>query len=287
MINIDTRIFAKVSESEYWLLSHIAKRLNDKAACFPSNETLLKDTGWGIDKLQANKRSLIKKKILAVENRFKESRQTSNHYVIKTDLIGVFVSIKELTKEGLIQGEGAENQPPSNTGKTNTREGGGNQVTEVLSREEVLIPDTRVSGTQTEAFVEDSPQMAEQAEEIAEQLIDSKKYASEIYKSFVEKWTQQYRELGFDAVSGKKIKMMIEKTRKDIVDRNEAPTRQRMVGMFEYVLAYVKREGHFVHGKPITTFDQQYLSVIFEIRNGKPQQKKKSSTSVFSKYHGV
>ncbi len=140
----------------------------------------------------------------------------------------------------------------------------------------------QASGNTPEAFVEDNPHKPESSEPEEKKAGDESK---EIYKGFVAAWTEQYKDLGFDAVAGRKIKSMIENTRKDIVGREKVPTVESMLGMFKYVLDYVKRTGHFVHGKPITTFDQQYLSVIFEIRNGKTQPQKKQRVSQFSKYY--
>ena len=88
MINLDDRLLPEINEKELWLLTHIVKRLNDKDAAFPSNETLCADTKWAINTLQVHKKTLIKKGILITEKRFKkEGGQTSNNYKIATKYI--------------------------------------------------------------------------------------------------------------------------------------------------------------------------------------------------------
>lgn len=94
MINIDERIFQKVDNNELVLLVHIAKRLGKKHYCFPSNNTLMRDTKWKIDKLRAIKNGLIEKGLLQVEAM--EGR--SNNYYVKTDLIGVYVGADKLSE---------------------------------------------------------------------------------------------------------------------------------------------------------------------------------------------
>jgi hypothetical protein len=96
MINIHTNLLTKVDENEMWLLIHIAKRLGKKMMCFPSNSTLMKDTGWGIDKLRDTKKSLVEKKLITIH----QKKGTSNDYKVKTSLIGVFISAEKLSGDG-------------------------------------------------------------------------------------------------------------------------------------------------------------------------------------------
>ncbi len=93
MINIDTRFLSKVDESEMWLLLHITKRLGKKMFCFPSNSTLLNDTGWSIDKLRYVKKSLEQKGLIWIE----DTHGKSNNYHVKTDEIGVFIGADRLS----------------------------------------------------------------------------------------------------------------------------------------------------------------------------------------------
>lgn len=96
MINIDTRLLPDINEKELWLLVMIAKRFDAKMSSYPSNQTLMKDTGWGVDKLRAVKLSLHKKGILNVEDRFdKKGKQTSNLYSVDTQYLSVFVNLSD------------------------------------------------------------------------------------------------------------------------------------------------------------------------------------------------
>ncbi len=100
MINIDTRILPIINESELWLLVAIAKRFDVRKSSFPSNETLLSETGWGKDKLRATKDSLCAKGILEVRDRFdKNGKQTSNLYTVKTEYLSVFVNLSNKESE--------------------------------------------------------------------------------------------------------------------------------------------------------------------------------------------
>jgi hypothetical protein len=44
-----------------------------------------------------------------------------------------------------------------------------------------------------------------------------------------------------------------------------------VIKSFEYVLNYVKAKPHFCHNKPITTWAQQYRSIMNEITDGTRQ----------------
>lgn len=104
-----------------------------------------------------------------------------------------------------------------------------------------------------------------------------KAVVDECYPEFVRVWTTAYPDLGFNAVSGRKIKELIKLTKWRLNVGGKEATIQATVAAFEYVIAYVKRVGHFANGKPITTFTQQYLSIVLEIKNGKQPTTKKQS----------
>lgn len=114
MINIHGKILEILTESEMWLLIHITKRLGKNMFCWPSNETLMKDTGWGVDKLRDVKNSLIEKKIIQVN--IQAGR--SNTYHVTTDLIGVYVPSNKLSESpsekptGYIEPPRKNQQPP-------------------------------------------------------------------------------------------------------------------------------------------------------------------------------
>lgn len=113
ILNIDTRLLGgEVNESEFWLLTHIAKRIGKNRTCWPSNRTLIKDLGWGIEKLQKVKKSLSDKGFLDCIGRTNSAgRQTSNIYKVNIRWIGVFVSLEEI---------GALPEETEATGKTDT-----------------------------------------------------------------------------------------------------------------------------------------------------------------------
>lgn len=92
MINVDDRILIEVDASEMWLLLHITRRLGKKMYCWPSNDTLMKDTGFKIDKLREVKKSLVEKRLISIE--IKDG--TSNIYRIETDKLGVFIAADRL-----------------------------------------------------------------------------------------------------------------------------------------------------------------------------------------------
>jgi DNA-binding MarR family transcriptional regulator len=99
------------------------------------------------------------------------------------------------------------------------------------------------------------------------------------YKPFVKAWCERYPILGFNATSGKKIKELIEDTRAVLIKRELVPTDEKMIESFRYVLDYVRDSNHFIHGKVITTFQQQYRSVMNEITNGGKKQQRSGGDS--------
>ena len=98
----------------------------------------------------------------------------------------------------------------------------------------------------------------------------------ECYQDYVDMWVKKYPDLGFNQVSGRMIKTIILEGRKWIKANGKEDTKERVNGLFAYVLAYVERVGHFCHNKPLTVWRNQYMSIIAEIKNGKQQQRKLS-----------
>ncbi len=114
------------------------------------------------------------------------------------------------------------------------------------------------------------------------------KPADECYGDFVKMWCDAYPDLQFDAVSGVKINSMIRRTRQHLKSVEKVADREQVNAAFAYLLAYVKRENHWVHGQDINVFDQKYLSVVREIRAGKPGKRQQMpSSAVFSKYSNL
>ena len=98
MINIDTRLLEKVNSDQLFLLCHIVNFMNENRMCFPSNKKLIEQSGFSESKILRVKNELIAKKIISVKQRFRaDGSQTSNLYRIETDLIGVFVTGKNMS----------------------------------------------------------------------------------------------------------------------------------------------------------------------------------------------
>lgn len=113
MINVDDRLLSQLDEKEMWLLMHIVKRLGADGTCWPSNDTLMDDTGWkDIRTLRRVKKQLEEKGIMKQDARFNDkNEQRSNTYTVLTDLIGVYKSANKL------QTGGAKNAPATGVQK--------------------------------------------------------------------------------------------------------------------------------------------------------------------------
>lgn len=86
-------------------------------------------------------------------------------------------------------------------------------------------------------------------------------------------WEKEFPLLGWDGVSGIKLNEMLRHIR-SICDAGGVISTPDMVStMFEQVVLYAKETGHWAYGKPISTFRQQFGSIIHEMKNGKQQQK--------------
>lgn len=82
----------------------------------------------------------------------------------------------------------------------------------------------------------------------------------EAYPYFIKKFNAAY------AVA---INDIIRDTKTVMEARGKEITYDGVLNSFKYVIAYVKRQKHFCDGKPLTTWNQQYLSIVHEIANGK------------------
>ena len=97
MINLDDRLLNEVNENEMWFLLHIAKRIrNNTNVCFPSIDTICKDTGFGERKTRTIKKSLIKKGLMEAEPRYLNDSRTSDNYRILTDYIGIMMGLGKI-----------------------------------------------------------------------------------------------------------------------------------------------------------------------------------------------
>jgi hypothetical protein len=88
MINIDTRILPQVTPDQLYLLCHIVNFMNDNKMCFPSNKKLIEQSGFSESKILRLKNDLVTRNIISVKKRL---------YRIETDLIGVFVTGKNMS----------------------------------------------------------------------------------------------------------------------------------------------------------------------------------------------
>jgi hypothetical protein len=93
------------------------------------------------------------------------------------------------------------------------------------------------------------------------------------FQAMVDAWAEAYPFLMFRPIDGKCINEIISMTREVMTGRGKEATCEALVNSFKYVIAYVKREHHFCDGKPLTTWNSQYLSIVHEIANGKSKQK--------------
>jgi len=98
MINIDTRLLPQVTPDQLFLLCHIVNFMNENRMCFPSNKKLIEHSGFSDSKILRVKNELVTRKIISVKQRFRpDGSQTSNLYKITTELIGVFVTGKNMS----------------------------------------------------------------------------------------------------------------------------------------------------------------------------------------------
>ena len=98
MINIDTRLLPQVTPDQLFLLCHIVNFMNENRMCFPSNKKLIEHSGFSESKILRVKNELVTRKIISVKQRFRpDGSQTSNLYKITTELIGVFVTGKNMS----------------------------------------------------------------------------------------------------------------------------------------------------------------------------------------------
>lgn len=278
MINIDTRLLPQVDSAELWLLVHIVKRIDMKRTCWPSNKTLCDDTGWQIDKLQRVKNSLVKKRLLVVEPRFK----SSNVYRVKTSYLKVFVDVEKVEFEE-IQPTGKGSTIPDEGHPQNTVEGGGqNPVTEVLSNE-VLVNTSSPKG-EGELFDGYTPKTEEKA------LRPEKT----VYIRCVKAWMEARPGYQFGAIDGRKMKSIIKKidgTLKAVwKDRGrvawENPKYEQdhidnsQVGSFEALIQRLPEVSNgFYASADLSVIDSKYNTIVHELQAGKRSDNFSGQTS--------
>lgn len=136
MINIDSRLLGEVDANELYLLCYIANRVGKNGDAWPGNDTLLKETGWHIEKLIRIKKGLEIRGILKVERR----TGRANHYSINSKYITNFIDGKSVNGKSVVVGKSdittTENPASVNTGKSDTDHYGKSDK-EVLTIEDV------------------------------------------------------------------------------------------------------------------------------------------------------
>lgn len=97
-----------------------------------------------------------------------------------------------------------------------------------------------------------------------------------LYSAFVKSWMEAFPSLGFNKTSGAKIKEMIATCIAIVNERDKLQgnphnltMNERILGIFDYIIAYVKRTNHWCNGKSITTFESKLREIYTEIINGK------------------
>ncbi len=274
MINLDDRILSKVDQNELWLLMHLSKRLNKNRTCWPSNKALLRDLKWSIDKLQKCKKTLMDKGLLSVIIRKNDSGQSSNMYLVKTSLIGIYINLDDL---GELEEEG-------DTGKTSMggdtlKSGGGDTLksgNEVLTNEVLINLPPNGGNNQEPVLNTDSNQESELESELfnTEDLPKKKpsKGAVEFpeYTEFIKIWHTTYPTLLKMPRDGLKVKQLITETKNQIKARGVDPTPENTVEFWTIFVQNLNRT--WGHNKDLAVIESKYGSLILELEHGKPKQ---------------
>jgi len=103
MLNIDTRLLdliPQIGAETLAILLLIAKRINSSNTSFPSRATLQKESAMGRDKVDKCLKILKDTKLLLVKQRKINGRLSTNLYTLNTDLIGVYIQVKNKTLIG-------------------------------------------------------------------------------------------------------------------------------------------------------------------------------------------
>jgi|SRR5690242_393105 len=267
MVNIDDRLYKLVDGNEFWLLNHIVRRMNKRAQCWPSNNTLMKDTGWGMEKLQKVKKQLIDKGFVTVHPRRNDKGGlTSNVYEISTDLLGIFVPAKDfglLTEEHPYAGKSGI-APPS---EEQVDPYAGKSGNEVLAREEVLHADSKESAGNL-------PEKANQVELAfngKKAVSKEKKGGGPVYVACVDFWLKKFHpDWSFSATDGKSMKGIIERMTRYSEKKNDGakPTDEQLINFFQHFCLSLPE---FFKTADLKTLNSKFDGIIDQIRTaGKP-----------------
>jgi hypothetical protein len=82
---IQESLIRKLDQSEMWMLMHLIRDSVPETKCYQSNRQLCERLGWGIDKMQRVKQSLVEKGIInVIERKNDDGGQLSNAYEVIT-----------------------------------------------------------------------------------------------------------------------------------------------------------------------------------------------------------
>jgi hypothetical protein len=143
MINIDTRLIDpdqpnRLDADETYLAIHITKRINKERSCFPSNKTLCRDTGWGIEKVQAVKKRLESKAVINVK---KGGGRFANLYTVNSEYLGNYLGGK-ITPGGNPDMLNTGESDMQNVGESGMQQGGESD-NQVLTIDPLRIEDVK------------------------------------------------------------------------------------------------------------------------------------------------
>lgn len=144
MINLTSEFINAHDEKELFLILKIMLRIRENLTCWPSIETIAKDTGWSENTVRKYSRILEDKGSLDVVDRFYDSgKQTSKEYRVTAEGVGVYIPAKKLASggsnsEGLgvqnlkgspskVEGLGVQNLNPNSLDNINSLNKGKNQ----------------------------------------------------------------------------------------------------------------------------------------------------------------
>jgi hypothetical protein len=98
-----------------------------------------------------------------------------------------------------------------------------------------------------------------------------KKDPDECFGDFKEYWLKEFPQfkLEFNGASAKALNSIIGKCRKWLLASQRVDSKEKMLAMFAYLIAYVKRTSHWVSGKGLNVWDQKLIEIFTEMFNGK------------------
>jgi hypothetical protein len=300
MINIDTRLIdtkssSRINEKELWLLVHVAKRINMKNLCWPSNDLLLNDTGWHIEKLQSVKKSLVKKGLIEIFRR----GDKSNVYKINTEFLGVFVTCKGEWQE---QNESnfsidGKSDTYSIDGKSGLK-GTGKTNNEVLTTEALtIIPESNDSVTQKPVFVADAIEIKTEAipepEKPSDDITTKKARAKQktekekdiVFTTCVDFWLKEFHTgWTFGAMQGKALKSLLVKIKAFCINASLQGTDAQVINSFKKMCHMLP---DWFKDKDLNLLDQKFNEIMTQIQQGPKTggfSQQNSAAMVFGKY---